>query len=194
MKKNPGTLRKLALRLLITGLIATIFIAALNEISYRFRKTDTDRAPETFELVIPAGTAEQVAQGEEPAAIPNELSFVVGDTLLVRNEDDVDHQMGPLWVPAGASASMSMEEKNKYAYNCSFKSTQYLGLDVLPRTTWSSRLQALTLATPPMTMFLFVYSLVTFPLDNEKASTSNNRRGHDGKGTTKKSDELEEDI
>ena len=36
------------------------------------------------------------------------MSFVVGDTLVVKNEDSVEHQLGPLWIPAGSSASMPL--------------------------------------------------------------------------------------
>jgi hypothetical protein len=189
--KPKTNFQKIVGRLVITGLIAIVFVAALNEVSYRFRKTNTDRAPEVFELVIPAGTADEIAGGGDTTSIPDEMSFIVGDTLLVKNQDSVDHQMGPLWVPAGATASLAMEEKNKYAYNCSFKSTQYLGLNVLPRTTWGSRLTALGLAAPPTTMFLFVYSLIMFPLDKDKSSDKRSRRGNNGKGITETKDELE---
>lgn len=192
--KPQSSFQKIVIRMLICGVIAMVFVAALNEASYRFRKTNTDRAPEVFELVIPPGTADQIASGGDTTSIPDEMSFIVGDTLLVKNEDHVDHQMGPLWVPAGATASLAMEEKNKYAYNCSFKSTQYLGLDVLPRTTWNSRLTALGLAAPPTTMFFFVYSLITFPLDKEKTSDKKARRGNNGNGIAENKDELETNI
>ncbi len=178
MNDNTTMFRKFVIRILISGLIAAVFVAIFNEVSYRFRKTNTDRAPKVIELVIPEGTAEQIASGEEATTIPDEMSFIVGDTLLVRNEDSVDHQMGPIWVPAGSSASLAMEEKNKYAYNCSFKSTQYLGLNVLPRTSLSSRLTALGLATPPTTMFLFVYSLIMFPLDKGAGGKKDGRESH----------------
>jgi hypothetical protein len=58
---------------------------------------------QTVELTIPAGTAGAVAAGAVPPGLPGELAVRVGDTLAVRNLDDIPHRIGPLWVAAGAS-------------------------------------------------------------------------------------------
>jgi hypothetical protein len=105
------------------------------------------------------------------------MVFVVGDMLVVHNEDSSDHQLGPLWVPAGSSASLLLEKAERTAYSCSFQNTKYLGLLVQESTTLGTRLSALLLAAPATTMFLFVYSLIIWPLtprqkDNDKPGPS----------------------
>jgi hypothetical protein len=49
-------------------------------------------------------------------------------------------------------------------FQCSFQSTNYLGLDVRQPTTTGTRLAALFLATPTVTVLLYLYSLVAMPL------------------------------
>jgi len=151
-------------RLLITLILAALFVGGINEGAHLLFKEDTDRAPKTITIEVPAGTAERVEAGQEVPSIPNEMVFVVGDTLKVVNHDSVDHELGPLYIPAGKSASLLMENANKYVLGCSFQPSQYLGFDVRDRTTANSRLEAFMLAAPPTTMFFFVYSLLLFPL------------------------------
>lgn len=170
-KKN---LRPYWIRLGVVFAISLLVVVAFNEVSYLIQKDEYDRAPETVTLVIPEGTAEQVAAGVDVASIPSELVFVLGDILEVENRDTVSHQLGPLWVPAGSSASLVLEQANNYAYSCSFQTTQYLGLDVRQPTTLSTRLVGIALAAPTMTVLVFLYSLLIFPVDKS------GRRNPDG--------------
>ena len=151
-------------RLLIVLTISLVFVFAMGEIAHYFLKEDYDRSPQVVELVIPAGTAEKVAVGEADPAIPEEMVFVVGDVLVVQNDDTVAHQLGPILVPPGTRASLRMEDANKYAYSCSFQPSRYLGLNVRQGTTLSIRLIALAYVTPATAVILFVYSLVLYPL------------------------------
>jgi hypothetical protein len=93
------------------------------------------------------------------------MTFVLGDTLVVKNEDLVDHQLGPLWIPPKTKASLVLDAAQRYAYSCSFKTTRYLGLNVKQATTWQTRVVGLGFAVPPTTMFFFIYSLVLWPLN-----------------------------
>lgn len=145
-------------------LVALLFVGLINEGTHFFLKEEGDRPPETIELVIPAGTAERIAAGEAPPSIPNDLVFTIGDTLKVVNQDEVAHELGALYIPPGASASLAMEDANKYQLGCSFTPSRFLNFDVRPRTTAITRLQAFAFATPPMALFFFVYSLLVFPV------------------------------
>ena len=163
-------------RLLIVSLAALIFVAIINESAHFLLKDKTDRTPETIEIVIPAGTAEKIANGEPPPVFPDEMVFVIGDTLTVKNEDRLDHELGPLYIPAGSSASLQMDDANKYTLGCTFTPAKYLNFDVRQRTTIVSRLQAFALATPPPAMFFFVYSLLVFPLDKKSHKATKAQR------------------
>jgi hypothetical protein len=148
----------------VVFVISLVFTAVFNEVVFQFQKENYDRAPQVIELVIPAGTSKQVEAGQNEPVIPAEMSFVIGDTLEVKNEDSVSHQLGPIWVPAGTSASLVMGQADKLAYSCSFTVSRYLNIDVYPPTTLGTRLAALAVAGPTTAALLFLYSLLMFPI------------------------------
>jgi hypothetical protein len=164
MMKNRKIIKLGLRRLLISFLIAFGLILVGSEAAFYLLKEDTDRAPEEIELVIPAGTAEKVANGEAIPSIPEEVEFVLGDTLVVNNHDIVDHQLGPLWIPPQSKASLFLDTADRYAYSCSFQPSRYLGIDVKQATTLETRLTALLFSVPATTAFIFIYSLVHWPL------------------------------
>ncbi len=125
---------------------------------------NTARPPQQIELIIPAGTAAKVAAGEPAPGIPDEMTFVLGDVLVVRNEDSETHTLGPLLVPAGASASLPLNEEDNFSMNCSFNTSSYMGLTVRPPTTLRTRLVGIAFAAIPTAAMLFVYSLAVFPV------------------------------
>ena len=96
------------------------------------------------------------------------MVFVLGDTLVVKNDDSVDHQLGPLWIPPKSNASLVLDTADRYAYSCSFQPSKYLGLNVKQATTWETRLVALGFAVPATTAFIFIYSLVLWPINTEQ--------------------------
>jgi hypothetical protein len=155
-------------RFLIFFAISLVFIVLMSETSFYFLKEDSDRAPKEVQLIIPEGTAARVANGETVASIPDKMVFTLGDTLTVKNEDVVSHELGPLWIPAGSSASLVLEQASKFAYTCSFQPSRYLGLDVKNPTTWLTRLAAFGLATPATAFFLFFYSIIIWPIKPKK--------------------------
>lgn len=160
--------RLILTRLGISFAVALVLVLGITEFSYLFQKDRVARSPQTIELVIPAGTAEQVAAGSNLPTLPAEMDFLVGDVLLVVNQDRVDHQLGPVWVPPGTSASLALDQAENYSYSCSFQVTRYLDLNVRLPTTWKTRLTGLSLAVFPTTMMFFVYSFVIFPPGGKK--------------------------
>jgi hypothetical protein len=163
-------LRLAARRLMILFVLSSAVVWAVSESAFLLQKETFDRPSKVIELVIPDGTAERIAAGQSVPSIPEEMVFVVGDTLVVHNNDRSDHQLGPLWVPAGTSASLNLDQASKLAYSCTFQASRYLGLDVRKPTNWRTRLVALLLAAPATTLFIFVYSLVLRPITPEHGS------------------------
>jgi len=155
-------------RFVFLFVVSAILVMGLSEIAYRILRADTSRGPKTIELVIPNGTAERVAKGEGVPTIPDEIVFVTGDLLVVKNEDIKDHQLGPLFIPAGKSASLPMDEASTYTYTCSFKPTNYLGIDIQSPVGLAERMGALVYGTPSTAMFLLVYSFVVKPLKPDR--------------------------
>lgn len=151
-------------RFLLVLTISVVAVFLISEIGIRLQHENSTRAPQTVELTIPAGTAAKVEAGLEPPDIPSEMVFVLGDVLLVHNQDSVAHTLGPLLMPPGASASMPLDQAANLALSCSFTTSQYLGLDVKPPTTLSTRLVALAFAVPPTAAMFYLYSFLAFPL------------------------------
>jgi hypothetical protein len=146
-------------RLAISLLIGLAIGAAVSEIPFLFLR-ETARPPQEIVLTIPMGTAEQVARGEQPPSIPENMSFVVGDTLVVRNEDSVDHKLGQLWIPANSSAQLSLTRKENLAYECSFQAGNYFGMDVYEPLTLNTRLFGILFAGLPMGVLIALYSFI----------------------------------
>jgi len=153
-------------RIVIAALAGILLGAVTMEIAYQLLKRE-NRAPQQIELLIPAGTAERVAQGQTPPSIPEDMTFVIGDTLVVVNQDEVDHQLGPLWIPAGTSASLNLDTEQNYIFECSFQPTKVFGIDVLQPVTLGTRLTGMLFAGFPLGALFAVYSIL-LSRDKEK--------------------------
>jgi hypothetical protein len=158
----------LAARLALSLLIGLLLAWLLSEGAFLILSDGTERDPKQVDLLIPAGTAERIAAGQPPLSIPTEMLFVKGDTLVVKNEDTTPHQLGPVWVPPGTSASLALNEANDYTYSCSFQPSRSIGLTVRSRVTTTTRIQAILLAGPPMAALIALYSAIIWPLTSRK--------------------------
>ena len=141
---------------LLFGLLMGLLI---NEVPFLFLR-EKARGPQEVLLTVPAGTAELVAKGEQPPAIPANMIFVVGDTLVVKNEDNVDHKLGPLWIPANSSAQLVLEEKESFNYECSFQPDKIFGLDVQEPLTLTTRILSILNIGISMAVLFGLYSIV----------------------------------
>jgi hypothetical protein len=140
-------------------LLGVVLAAITTEVAYQVLKRE-NREPERVELIIPAGTAQSVAEGKAPPSLPEDMTFVVGDTLVVVNQDNVDHQLGPLWIPAGTSASLNLDTEQDYILECSFQPTSVFGLDVRQPVTLGTRLTGILFAGFPLGALFAVYSIL----------------------------------
>jgi hypothetical protein len=146
---------------IIGGLvIGFLFAWIISELSFLLLgdKETLSREPQKVELVIPYGTAAQVKQGVNSPSLPTNMVFVEGDILVVKNEDTVAHQLGPLWVPPSTSGVLSLTQADEYSYECSFQPSKYIGLDVRPRVTANTRFQGFLSIGLPTGLMLGVYS------------------------------------
>jgi hypothetical protein len=162
-------LKEIVKRFFLSMLAGLLLGWGLSETSYYFLKTGETRPPQTIELDIPAGTAERVAQGQADPSLPSSMVFVVGDTLLVKNQDSVPHQLGPLFIPAGSSASMLLNVAQDYAYSCSFQPSKYIGLSVQSPLDLSTRLTGVLEAGVPMGFLIALYSIILTSPPKRKA-------------------------
>ena len=148
-------------KILVSMLIGLLIGVAVGEIPFIFQR-ETARQPKTVTITIPLGTAERVALGEQPPTISENMVFVVGDVLVVENNDSADHKLGPLWIPAHTSAQLALSQKENLAYECSFQPGKYFGLDVREPLTMSTRIYGIFYAGIPLGILIVLYSFA-FP-------------------------------
>ena len=155
-------------KLLLAAALGLLVGVLVSEVPFLFLQ-ETARAPRDITLTIPAGTAEQVARGEQPPSIPVNMTFVVGDRLIVTNQDTVDHKLGPLWIPAASTAHLSLDQEQSLAFECTFQASNYFGLDVREPLTFRTRLFGIFYVALPMAILIALYSLVISPGTNKNA-------------------------
>lgn len=153
-------------KILIACALGLLLGTLTNEIPFLFGR-DTMRAPQEITLTIPAGTAQQVARGQQPPSIPKNMTFVVGDMLVVENQDTVVHKLGPLLIPAQSRAQLSLDQEENVAYECSFQPGQIFGLDVQEPLTMSTRIFGIVYISFPLAILIALYSLLLAPKNKE---------------------------
>jgi hypothetical protein len=153
-------------RILLSLALGLLIGVMVSEVPFLFLR-ETARTPREIVLTIPAGTSDKIARGEQPLSIPENMTFVVGDRLVVTNEDVVDHKLGPLWIPANSSAQLSLDQEENLAYECSFQPGKYFGLDVREPLTPRTRLYGIFYVALPMAILIALYSLVVPPKKKE---------------------------
>ncbi len=143
-------------KLLISSLLGLLIGVITSEGPFVFQRR-TVRPPRDIILTIPAGTAQLVARGQQPPSIPTNMSFVVGDRLIVKNEDSVTHKLGPLLIPANSSAQLALSQAESLSYECSFQPGKYFGLDVGEPLTLGIRIFGIIFVAFPMAILFALY-------------------------------------
>jgi hypothetical protein len=74
---------------------------------------------EVVTFVVPAGTADKVAQGEKIEIMPREVRLDVGDSLVIRNDDDTTALVGPYVVKSGTTLTQKFQRPQYLVGECS---------------------------------------------------------------------------
>jgi len=77
-----------------------------------------------YEIVVPLGTGELLAQGETVDVMPAEIRLEVGDTLKIRNDDVVEQEVGPYLVAAGTQFVVQFGAPGLYEGICPLSGSQ----------------------------------------------------------------------
>ncbi|MHB8134301.1 MAG: hypothetical protein ACYDH1_08780 [Anaerolineaceae bacterium] len=161
------TLSKYAFRFFISLIISLIFGFLVSEGSFFILNQGEDFSNEDIVLTIPNGTAERIKNGLSVPSIPANIVFYQGDRIVVNNEDVVSHQLGPIWVPAGAQGVLTLQGTEKYSIACTFKPQKIMGIEVRNSVTNLVRFQGLLAVGLPSGVMLFLFSIILFPIDND---------------------------
>lgn len=89
----------------------------------------------TVALVVPPGAAESVAAGRRDVTLPDRLELRRGDTLAIRNEDNVVHRVGVSTVPPGHTVRIAVTPAllGVAGLTCSFHPGGSIGVSPLAR-------------------------------------------------------------
>lgn len=156
-------MRAALIRLGISLLVSMSFAYLVAELSYQMIKNQSDRAPRQIEILIPPGTAAEIARGKPGPALPD-MRFAEDDQIIVRNMDSVDHQLGPLWIPAESSSMLTLDRPSKYSLSCTFQASQSVDIEVVARAKASDRVMGILSIGLPTWVLAWLYSLIAIPM------------------------------
>jgi hypothetical protein len=88
------------------------------------------REPAVRVIVIPAGTAERLASGEDVALIPDDLRFRLRDRLVMVNNDVTAHRVGPFAVAPGERLERGFSEAATIEGFCSLHGSGRITIEV----------------------------------------------------------------
>ena len=69
-------------------------------------------------FVVPPGAEEQLRADPDLSFFPRRLEARVGDELVIENNDDVLHTVGPFTVDAGQELRLNLDEPGTYTGLC----------------------------------------------------------------------------
>ena len=91
------------------------------------------RLPTVHELVVAPGTSTGVAAGDNPLELPSTWSYYAGDRLIIHNQDDVEHWVGPWLLPPNSTFEVELHPVLAGSFVCSLHPSGTITLDVQPR-------------------------------------------------------------
>jgi hypothetical protein len=99
---------------------------------------DQDGPPPDVVFVIPLGTAAAQMRGDPAFKLPPTIDVVVGQRIVVRNEDQAMHYFFYMPIMPGQEVSKTFDQVGHYGYStvlsCSIGGVETLSVRVAPRT------------------------------------------------------------
>ncbi|HEX5367759.1 MAG TPA: hypothetical protein VFW63_13980 [Acidimicrobiales bacterium] len=124
---------------LAVGLVAVVAVAvAARFLDDRGDRTTgpatevvTDAQPE-LDYVIPPGTADLVAAGEQVEILPRQITARVGDVIRIDNRDGDAHTLGPWYVGPGEVVTQRFASAGTFEGECNVHPSGQLRVVVEP--------------------------------------------------------------
>jgi hypothetical protein len=82
------------------------------------------------EIVIPLGTQARIDAGEPVDVLSSPIRVKVGEAVRIRNDDTVDHVIGPYYLQAGAALQQTYRAPQTIEYTCFVNPDQAITLVV----------------------------------------------------------------
>ncbi|MBS1837465.1 MAG: hypothetical protein JST64_07180 [Actinobacteria bacterium] len=81
-------------------------------------------------FVVPAGAAARTARGEDLGIVPGRLDVRVGDTIRIRNDDDVEAKVGIFTVAPHSTVTMRFTSAGRLEGSCDVHPSGQFVIDV----------------------------------------------------------------
>lgn len=103
-----------------TTVLVGVAVVALVAVIATVLLTVGTRKPEGFDyvVIVPAGTSERVARGEELDLMPHDVKLRVHDSIVIDNRDTQVHNVGPFFVRPGERFRYEFDEAGRYVGGC----------------------------------------------------------------------------
>jgi len=101
--------------MLSVAVLLTVLLAAVTACG----GSDTGSETPTFSYVIPAGAGDRIDEGEPLDILPRELVAQLNETIVIVNEDDQAHLLGPWFVGAGETLRQRFTTAGVFDGECS---------------------------------------------------------------------------
>ena len=117
-------LQALVLALIVPAVLAGAYFVGANSgaeqqtSGIQVTKADDETVFE-HDYVIPPGTPDRIAAGEEIEIVPAELVVEVGDAIRIVNDDTADHIVGVFFVAAGETLTQRFNNEAVLEGECS---------------------------------------------------------------------------
>lgn len=119
---------------------AVVVVAAAAALTLLLRGTDEgtmfevvdDRSAVTHEFTVPPGAAVRTARGEDLGIVPQRLRARVGDTIRIRNNDEVAATVGIFYVGPGDVVTMRFNSVGRLQGSCNVHPSGTFVIDVAP--------------------------------------------------------------
>jgi len=108
----------------LAALVAVLLLGAAIGTSAWWLGRDEARAEGSVDhtFIVPLGTGSKVDNGDRVEILPRDLEVRVGDRLVVVNNDDRAHDVGP-WTVAGQNTfTFTFKEVGRYDSRCTLHS------------------------------------------------------------------------
>ena len=121
MSRRPGAVAALALLAIALGATAWAMFAPLP-------------GSRALTFVIPPGTAARLKAGEPFTVLPSPIHLTVGvrDVLVLTNDDDAIHQVGPIILGSRQTYRIPFRRPGNFQYACSLHAAGTLTLVIAP--------------------------------------------------------------
>jgi plastocyanin len=112
-------------------LIAVLLTAGCSSEPETLFADDSGAADADHLYTIPAGAGAAIDEGEPLEILPAELQVKVGEVIVIINEDDRGHLIGPFFVGAGETLRQKFSSPGTFIGQCSVHPSGQITLEVV---------------------------------------------------------------